>query len=412
MKHFQMYIKGLIFMFMLVFGIGGQFNVASAHASLEHAEPSEKAVVASSPKEIKLEMSEPVNTTYTHLTLYNDRGKEIKAIQPNEKNFSKVVTFSTEELQEGTYLVEWETVAQDGHDMKGHYLFSVGHETASSIEPTSSLLTDTTFWWGAMRFVLQSLLLVLVGFHAVNRLMERQELPTYSIKSRAMTWILFMVALATGILYLMTLPQQVINEILMLNFSTWKQFPFIISIVALMTLIILYALRNMEKIWFDVMPILIIIAMAISGHVWAQTYPIYSILIRSLHLFAIALWLGSLVYLVFYIFARHRHSYVLILKDILFKLNVTAVTTIILTGLLMTLDLTSLPRLLSHFSTYSGLWYTKLIVTFVMMALGGFQTFKVMKNKKSIHGPLLYIELGLGILLILVGVVMSQIEIL
>lgn len=401
-------------MFLFIYILGGQFNVVSAHATLEKAQPANSEVISESPHHIHLEMSEPVNAAYSKITLYNDQGKAISDIKPNTSGFSKTLTYDVDDLTEGTYLVQWETIAQDGHDMQGKYLFSVGKQTATSIDTTQPLLSDVSFWWGAMRFLLQSLLLTLVGLYLVNRIMEREDLPTHPIlpKYHSVTTILLMVTLGTGILYLMTLPQPVIHQILSLDFTVWLQFPFVFSIVALMLLLTLFALRNMETIWYDIMPFLIMIAMAISGHVWSQTVPIYSIVIRMIHLIGISLWLGSLLYLVLYVLARHRHSYVPILRALLFKLNVTAVLMIIISGILMTIDQTTFSKLLGHLTLYSTLWYTKVIVTTIMMGLGSYQTFKVMKSKKKIHQPILFFELALGIILILAGVIMSQIEIL
>lgn len=159
------------------------------------------------------------------------------------------------------------------------------------------------------------------------------------------------------------------------------------------------------------MPLFIFISLAISGHVWTQSVPIYSIVLRTIHLIGIATWLGSFAYLTAYLFSKQRHSYVLIIKDVLFKTNMGAVVLIVVTGFLMSIDVTSLSTIVTTSSMYSSLWFAKIGLTIVMMVLGALQTFWAMRQKRRIHQSLLYIEIIVGLFLILAGVIMSQIQI-
>ncbi|AVP36364.1 copper resistance protein CopC [Staphylococcus felis] len=400
---------------MIIIGslIGAEWNTASAHATLQKQNPGENSTVQNVPEVLELEYNEPVYTEYTTLKVFDNQGKEIAELEPNESGQAKVVTFDSSDIKKGTYALEWETVSLDGHDISGRYQFSVGAPTASTIDTSSPIYTQTFFWFGLIRFIFQGSVLILTGLFIVNRFMSQQGAPIYDIipKYRSAIWLLVMTAFSTGIVYLMTLPNDVINEILRLNFSTWLQFPFVISIVALIIILILFSLRNMEWIWYIIMSILILLAMAISGHVWTQSVPVYSILIRTLHLAGIAIWLGSFVYLISYLFKRPKHSYILIIKDTIFKLNVTSVVIIIVTGLLMSIDATTLSAILTQPTIYTFLWISKMIMTIVLMILGAYQTYIAMGQRRDINKVIIYIELGLGICLILAGVVMSQIEI-
>ncbi|MCO4345118.1 copper resistance protein CopC/CopD [Staphylococcus agnetis] len=412
MTVFKTVLHWSVLLFFCIYSIGGMFNPVSAHATLERATPAAKEVVSQSPHHIELQMSEPVNTTYSTLTIYNDQGHKITTEKPKESGFSKQISFNVPSLEKGSHLVEWEATAQDGHTMHGTYIFSIGHSTATAIDKTQPIWKDVSLWWGAMRFLLQSMLLLFIGLYYVNRIMKYEGLPTYPVllRHRGVTVMLCLWVLGTSVLYLMTLPQSVIDNILRLQFDTWLQFPFILSMTAVMTLLILLALRNMEQIWYDTLPVILLIALAMSGHVWAQEIPVYAILIRTLHLSAIALWLGTLLYLMFYIFTQHRHSYVLILRSIILKLNICAVVVIIVTGVLMTIDQISFTHLFRHMTTYLSLWISKVVFTLLMIGLGAYQTFKMMKQKKCIHRKLLITELLIGIVLVLFGIIMSQIN--
>ncbi|MGV3041764.1 copper resistance CopC/CopD family protein [Staphylococcus rostri] len=401
------------FLLICLIVVGGHINEASAHVSLEGQQPAKDEVLETAPNEITLKFSEPVNVRYADVALYNDRGQKVEQLQAQEEGYADTVTFQTKQHHEGTYAVVWQAVSPDGHEVSGQYQFSIGEPTATKIDTSKPFYADTFWWLGVMRFLMQGSVLVLIGLYMVNQLMARQDAPTYDVipKHRSAIWMLVMLAGLTGMLYLMTLPQNVIERILQLDLSTWTSFPFVLSTLALITTLILFSLKNMERIWYHIMPLFMFISLAMSGHVWAQDMPLYALTIRTLHLAAIALWIGSFVYLICYLRARERHSYVLILRDVLFKSNLGAVIVIVLTGILMTIDATSIQAILTQQTTYSGLWFGKLLFTLVLLILGGIQSFWAMHRQRKISKPLLLIELMIGLFLILAGVIMSQIEI-
>ncbi|MCS4486110.1 copper resistance CopC/CopD family protein [Staphylococcus americanisciuri] len=402
-----------VFLLICSVVIGGQFNKASAHVSLEGQRPQAEEVLSTAPNELELAFSEPVNVRYVEVKLYNDQGQQVEVLRSQETGYSNTVTFKTQQHHEGTYAVVWQAVSPDGHEVSGQYHFSIGHQTVTKIETTKPFYTNSFWWLGVMRFFMQGSVLILTGLYMVNRLMARQDIPTYDVipKCRRVIWLLIILVGLTGILYLMTLPKTVMKDLLHLDITTWLAFPFMLSTVALITTLILFSLKNMERIWYHAMPLCIFISLAISGHVWAQDVPLYALTIRTLHLAAIALWLGSFVYLICYLRARERHSYVLILRDVLLKSNLSAVFVIVLTGILMTIDATSIQALVTQQTIYSGLWFGKLLFTIVLVVLGGVQSIWAMQKKRHISQSLLYIELLIGLFLILAGVTMSQIVI-
>ncbi|WP_086428067.1 copper resistance protein CopC [Staphylococcus cornubiensis] len=388
-------------------------NEASAHATLEKQTPAENNIVQSQPETIQLEFNEPVYTDYSKITLYDDKGHKIDTLRPKESGKSQILNFDASEVEKGTHQVSWETVSLDGHEVEGQYYFSVGKKTADAIDTSGSFYTDAFFWFGLVRFILQASLLVLTGLYIVNLFMARQKAPTYHIipHHRSAIILLMMTAFLAAIVYLMTLPEEVVTSILTLDFTVWIQFPFIISMTSLIVVLGLFTLKNMESIWYKMMPLFIFISLAISGHVWTQSVPLYSIILRTIHLIGIATWLGSFAYLITYLFTKHRHSYVLIIKDVLLKTNMSAVVLIAVTGFLMSIDVTSLSTMITSSTTYSGLWFAKIGLTIVMVILGAMQTFWAMRQKRRINKPLLYIEIIVGLFLILAGVIMSQIQI-
>ncbi|UXR82261.1 copper resistance protein CopC/CopD [Staphylococcus sp. IVB6214] len=395
----------------MIFVVGGYFNVASAHVSLENHQPMQDEVVSNAPDEIKLKFSDPVNVRYTEVQLYNDKGHQVEQLHSDQTGYSDTVIFRTQQYDEGTYAVKWQAVSPDGHEVSGQYQFSIGTQTAKYIDISKPFYADAYWWLGVLRFVMQGTVLLLTGLYIVNRIMAQASAPTFDVlpKYRSIAWILVMLIGATSLVYLMTLSRNAIQQLLRLDLSTWISFPFLLAMVALMITVILFSLRQMEPIWYHAMPVLILISLASSGHVWAQDIPLYALLLRTLHLVGIAVWLGSFIYLYAYIQSHQQHSYVLILRDVLLKTNIGAVIVIIVTGLLMSIDATSIQAIVTQQTTYSVLWLTKISLTIVLMGLGAIQTFWAMNKKRKIQQPMLYFEIIIGVLLILAGVIMSQI---
>ena len=117
---------------------------------------------------------------------------------------------------------------------------------------------------------------------------------------------MMMAYLMSLVLYLMTLSSDVLDAILSLEPSSITQFPYILSAIALIVLSGLFVLRNMEKSWYWIVSIAMIIAMSMSGHAWSQSVPLWSIILRTLHLIGISLWLGALSYLLISVFTRKK----------------------------------------------------------------------------------------------------------
>ena len=117
---------------------------------------------------------------------------------------------------------------------------------------------------------------------------------------------MMMAYLMSLVLYLMTLSSDVLDAILSLEPSAITQFPYILSAIALIVLSGLFVLRNMEKSWYWIVSIAMILAMSMSGHAWSQSVPLWSIILRTLHLIGISLWLGALSYLLISVFTRKK----------------------------------------------------------------------------------------------------------
>jgi len=104
-------------------GIG----IAYGHPEFQSAEPATGAVVAASPKEIRIIFNESLIPQFSGVDLKDQTGKTIAtgkaATDPANKKL--LVVPIMEQLPPGEYKVEWHAVSDDTHRVKGSYSFSV-----------------------------------------------------------------------------------------------------------------------------------------------------------------------------------------------------------------------------------------------------------------------------------------------
>lgn len=69
--------------------------------------------------------------------------------------------------------------------------------------------------------------------------------------------------LMSVVVYMMTLTSDVLNDVLSFKADVIIQFPYILSSITLIVLFILCVLKDMEKIWYWLISLMIIITMSI-----------------------------------------------------------------------------------------------------------------------------------------------------
>ena len=402
----------VIFIISLIIGIVTFSQQVSAHATLEKVTPAQNSVVENAPKEITLQFNEPVHSKYSSIKIYDDNGSELTEVKPSTTGSSQTLTFPIENLNKGTHSIKWHTMSADGHEINDSFEFSVGKQTANGIDTAPPFYEKADFWFGVTRFIIEGLLITLTGLYFVNRLAKRQSLPHLNFKTYTMPTILtlVMISVITVLIYMMTLSSDVVSDVLSLQKATLLQTPFILTMIAVIILLLLFTLKNMATSWYIFIPSLILIALSMSGHAWSQSVPIWSIFIRVIHITGISFWLGALIYLVVMVLGKKQFA-VNQMRPFLLKVNISAVMLIVISGVLMSIDQTNVLTLWKNIQTWSVLLLIKILLTFVMMTLGFYQTTRALGKHRQTNRFALIIELSIGILLILAGVIMSQLNI-
>lgn len=384
---------------------------ASAHATLERTTPAQNSVV-SHPQQIELHYNEPVNTEYSSITLFDDEGKSIGEFKPTNSGTNQTITFDVSQLDDGTHKVRWHTTSADGHEIQGQFEFAINKKTTSNIDVTPPIYETPDFWFGLFRFITEGSLIVLMGTFLVNSVAKRFNLPTFLayFSYKPISWILSAVAFITAINYIMTLSPELVSNIMALDMDALLQAPFLLVMIAIIVLLLLFTLKEMMTIWYIALSVITIMTLSMSGHVWAQSYPVWSIILRTIHLLGMALWLGGMVYLVWLATTKQLQDATKV-KRFFFRLNVGAVIALVTSGVLMAIDETSLTAIWSTIATWSSLFYVKIIGTIIMVTLGGYQSFRALTHLQKVNKKVLYVEIIIGIILVLAGIIMSQIQI-
>ncbi|MFI9580137.1 copper resistance protein CopC, partial [Staphylococcus capitis] len=149
---------------------------------------------------------------------------------------------------------------------------------------------------------------------------------------------------------------------------------------------------------------------SMSGHVWSQQVPLWSIIIRTIHLIGLTLWLGSLVYLICYAIKVNTDQLTNV-RRMLLKVNIIAVIMLVFTGILMAIDETNILTLWNNIKAWSIYLIIKIVGTMTMMLLGLYQTMRALKQRQQVNRYALIFELLIGIILIFAGIMMSQMNI-
>lgn len=150
-------------------------GTASAHATLESAEPATQSRVDAPPTEIRLRFSQPVAITSTAIrVLAVDGGVLSGSARAEEDGFVVVAPVSRVVTGQG-YTVRWRVIGKDGHSPAGVFTFGVG---VSAPPPTDAVGASGTTWKDDVaRWIVFTALALLIGPLVLRTVVLRGPLP-------------------------------------------------------------------------------------------------------------------------------------------------------------------------------------------------------------------------------------------
>ncbi|MDR7251301.1 copper transport protein [Nocardioides sp. BE266] len=115
---------------------------ASAHATLIGTDPVEGAVLDTAPDDVTFTFNESVIGVPAGIRVFDATGEEVASSATVRD--AELVVHLDEEVDEGTLVVVWRLVSEDGHPIGGSLTFSVGAPSDVVDVPTTSADADTT----------------------------------------------------------------------------------------------------------------------------------------------------------------------------------------------------------------------------------------------------------------------------
>ena len=97
---------------------------ATAHASLDRAEPRVGNTVATAPREVTLWFTQKLEPAFSTITVTNPAGQRVDTGKPRVNGNQMAVSLRSSGA--GTYRVNWRVLSVDTHTTDGNFSFQVG----------------------------------------------------------------------------------------------------------------------------------------------------------------------------------------------------------------------------------------------------------------------------------------------
>ena len=288
-------------------------SIASAHAILESSSPEASALLATSPKEIRLDFDEQVETTLGDVRVYDSEQREVsKSNTVRSASDPSIVTADVPTLQNGVYVVVWRVVSADGHPVTGAFPFEIGTKsTGTSAALLGDVLnkTETTSPLGNPMSMLRLLgflgLILLIG--CVSLLWRSPLLGNVRIRKTLLYSSLLIAVSSLGLLLMQgpytagkswgsLFDSVLIGDVTQTRLGLALLIRFVCAIA--WTVVALTASASVTRRWrigVVATAAITIATYAASGHQSAGTLPGIFVPLDMIHLAAISTWVGALL---------------------------------------------------------------------------------------------------------------------
>jgi len=311
--------------------VGSQASPASAHAVLLRTDPSPQTTVAVQPAALRLVFSEPVEPVFGAVRLFNVGGERIRTgeAQHSETTRSELLV-PVPTIGRGPYTVTWRVVSDDGHPVRGGFVFYVGAPSTAAVAAVAAEgSAGALVGWGggAARLAWYLALALVVGAVVVRRWVwtpaaNACDLPEVARDFRRRfsrllpgAWLLlattgaasllFQAAKVSGLSLLEALDPAVLGEALRTSFG--RLWVAEMAITAALVVPVAVLARRRAPSWLSpgawtalgaVGVLGLIILGALGGHARTDPNPVWAVASVALHLAAVSAWVGGLLVLV------------------------------------------------------------------------------------------------------------------
>jgi copper transport protein len=306
----------------------------SAHVRLSAADPAPGSALAAAPATIRLTFTEPVDAQFSTASLVYANGDAVPVgpvqADPSDEHIVTVLVNDPAAVQPGNYTLIWRALsAADGHATNGVLSFSVGMGQAPNVASTNEIRENVPWWEVASSWFELAGLVAVCGFFSFALLVlfpslkrDMRIIETLSHMLRVAWWVSWLIALTGMLAVLMVQISRVTGD----SLFSWPDGATVRRVLAdtrfgqcwlvrlglLLSLAVLIALSwGIPKVRQHPMPsqrwpwvvglidaAATLMTIPLSGHAAAVDPEWAGITFDWLHLSAVAVWLGGLIYLV------------------------------------------------------------------------------------------------------------------
>ncbi|WP_285768643.1 copper resistance protein CopC [Peribacillus sp. SI8-4] len=429
-------MKNYIWLVICLFSLLLYPAMASAHATIISSNPSPNEAMETLPEKISIQFSEKIQPAFHSLEVFSQDGRKVpvqkSAISKKSEKILEAEWKGT--VDEGVYYIKWRVVSSDGHPIEGTIPFQYGDSASLSDQDNSEVNAgfpnSINVFFQSLQYISFAALTGILFFRL--SLTKDSLLFQVSGRARSYLWIAYAglafsifcslplkVTIDAGVGWTDAFDGTYIKEVLNgTNFGTIWVIQMLLLI--LLFLIIYFMLENplitsLPNLSFMIVAILMV-GKAMIGHTAAVPNHVLAILMDFLHLLSMALWLGGLLAILVMLPGLAARQEILEDKKVFYWTIISRfsrwafafVIILVISGIYSSLQ--HVPTIHSLFNTiYGQLLLAKIGLMSVMIVLGALHFFKGKKQTKKL-GYSAGMELGIGIVILLVAALLTNVQ--
>ncbi len=380
---------------------------ASAHATLLSTTPTQSARYssASGPRTVALVFDNVVTTSAETLGVYDGRGKPVHVALL--RGSGKTVRGRLPRLVDGSYVVVWHIISDDGHPEQGAFTFSVGRAAASTVDIGSLVASRSAGRGLGTVFGIDRVLIFLATLVVVGGLaFIRWRWP--EARNHRAVWVVLLALCLVGVIAsLVSIPLQA-------AYTTgggagtvtdWSAFSAVTDVrfgraalarALLLGLLAVFIVAKPGRVrsWLDrdvifgVIALATLVSIAYAGHGYTGQWPLMGLAIDVAHLGAASGWLGGLVVLALALRSRTGTASLAVGAERFSQVALPAVAILVLSGVLQGWR---------QLASVSALWHTSygrllvlkglVVIAIVVIASAGRDALRDRRTAESAGQP-------------------------
>jgi copper transport protein len=361
---------------------------ASAHAVLESSSPGENTSMAVPPTQLELTFDENVSISLGSIKLFNEHGDPVDIGTPHHASTSdRSVVAGVPHLGNGAYVLTWRVISADSHPVHGAFTFTVGRSSANTqalaarLEAAGNGDRTVGVLFAIARAFEYAGIALLIGaavFAAAIRPHGRRRSRADALVLTG--WIMLLAATIAGLLlqgpYAAALPlsevfhSRVVRDVLQTRYGHIGEIRLAL-LIAVLPLILVVRKKWRPRWWWWVLAVPLGVAICatpgLAGHASTGTFVDLAVPFDTLHVVAMAIWLGGLAALTFTVLDRDpdaRRS-----ADNFSPVALTSVIVIVATGTFAAWRQVGWSMEAFRHTSYGNILLVKIAVFIVLLAL-------------------------------------------